>query len=52
MSDVAAPGGWSPERSAAGGHNPYLIAFVVSIAGILPLLHQRPEQPLGAIQPA
>ncbi|MDB5655203.1 MAG: hypothetical protein JWQ94_2816, partial [Tardiphaga sp.] len=27
MSDAA--GGWSPERSAAGGRNPYLIAVVV-----------------------
>lgn len=34
----AAPGGWSPERSAAGGHNPYLIAFVVSIATFMEVL--------------
>ena len=31
-------GGWSPERSAAGGHNPYLIAFVVSIATFMEVL--------------
>jgi DHA2 family multidrug resistance protein len=29
---------WSPERSAAGGHNPYLIAFVVSIATFMEVL--------------
>jgi len=34
----AAAGGWSPERSAAGGHNPYLIAFVVSIATFMEVL--------------
>jgi len=33
-----ASGGWSPERSAAGGHNPYLIAFVVSIATFMEVL--------------
>ncbi|RXH03071.1 DHA2 family efflux MFS transporter permease subunit [Bradyrhizobium zhanjiangense] len=42
MTDVtqgrAAAGGWSPERSAAGGHNPYLIAFVVSIATFMEVL--------------
>ena len=38
MSDAAASGGWSPERSAAGGHNPYLIAFVVSIATFMEVL--------------
>ena len=41
MSDVAAGGSardWSPERSAAGGHNPYLIAFVVSIATFMEVL--------------
>jgi DHA2 family multidrug resistance protein len=31
-------GDWSPERSAAGGHNPYLIAFVVSIATFMEVL--------------
>src|SRR5215471_11302083 len=31
-------GGWSPERSAAGGHNPYLIACVVSIATFMEVL--------------
>ncbi|MDN3276946.1 DHA2 family efflux MFS transporter permease subunit [Frankia sp. RB7] len=36
--DGAAAGGWSPERSAAGGHNPYLIAFVVSIATFMEVL--------------
>jgi DHA2 family multidrug resistance protein len=30
--------GWSPQRSAAGGHNPYLIAFVVSIATFMEVL--------------
>jgi DHA2 family multidrug resistance protein len=30
--------GWSPERSAAGGRNPYLIAFVVSIATFMEVL--------------
>ena len=34
----ASVGGWSPERSAAGGHNPYLIAFVVSIATFMEVL--------------
>ncbi|MET4289842.1 DHA2 family multidrug resistance protein [Bradyrhizobium sp. LB8.2] len=34
----ASTGGWSPERSAAGGHNPYLIAFVVSIATFMEVL--------------
>ncbi len=42
MTDVAHGGGasrgWSPERSAAGGHNPYLIAFVVSIATFMEVL--------------
>lgn len=42
MTDVAQGGasarGWSPERSAAGGHNPYLIAFVVSIATFMEVL--------------
>lgn len=40
MSAVAegAAGGWSPERSAAGGHNPYLIAVVVSIATFMEVL--------------
>jgi len=40
MSDAVhgAAGGWSPERSAAGGHNPYLIAFVVSIATFMEVL--------------
>jgi DHA2 family multidrug resistance protein len=33
-----AVGGWSPERSSAGGHNPYLIAFVVSIATFMEVL--------------
>jgi MFS transporter, DHA2 family, multidrug resistance protein len=37
-STQAASGGWSPERSAAGGHNPYLIAFVVSIATFMEVL--------------
>ncbi|EJN09924.1 drug resistance transporter, EmrB/QacA subfamily [Bradyrhizobium sp. YR681] len=34
----APAGSWSPERSAAGGHNPYLIAFVVSIATFMEVL--------------
>lgn len=34
----AAAGGWSPERSAAAGHDPYLIAFVVSIATFMEVL--------------
>jgi DHA2 family multidrug resistance protein len=34
----ASAGAWSPERSAAGGHNPYLIAFVVSIATFMEVL--------------
>src|SRR5207253_11118003 len=40
MTDVARGGSssWSPERSAAGGHNPYLIAFVVSIATFMEVL--------------
>lgn len=42
MTDQAQSGGrsssWSPERSAAGGHNPYLIAFVVSIATFMEVL--------------
>jgi DHA2 family multidrug resistance protein len=36
MTDAAAS--WTPERSAAGGHNPYLIAFVVSIATFMEVL--------------
>ena len=38
---AAAQGGsssWSAERSAAGGHNPYLIAVVVSIATFMEVL--------------
>jgi MFS transporter, DHA2 family, multidrug resistance protein len=41
MTDAVQDGGaagWSPERSAAGGHNPYLIAFVVSIATFMEVL--------------
>jgi MFS transporter, DHA2 family, multidrug resistance protein len=42
MSAVAegdgASGGWTPERSAAGGRNPYLIACVVSIATFMEVL--------------
>ena len=40
MSDAVndASAAWSPERSAAGGHNPYLIAFVVSIATFMEVL--------------
>ena len=40
MTDAAQDGNssWSPERSAAGGHNPYLIAFVVSIATFMEVL--------------
>ncbi|MBO4224772.1 DHA2 family efflux MFS transporter permease subunit [Bradyrhizobium neotropicale] len=38
MTDATQAGGWSPERSAAGGHNPYLIAFVVSIATFMEVL--------------
>ena len=40
MTDAAdgANASWSPERSAAGGHNPYLIAFVVSIATFMEVL--------------
>jgi MFS transporter, DHA2 family, multidrug resistance protein len=34
----ASAGAWSPERSAAGGHSPYLIAFVVSIATFMEVL--------------
>jgi MFS transporter, DHA2 family, multidrug resistance protein len=34
----ATAGGWSPERSSARGHNPYLIAFVVSIATFMEVL--------------
>jgi MFS transporter, DHA2 family, multidrug resistance protein len=37
MTDAAA-GGWTPERSAAGGHNPYMIAMVVSIATFMEVL--------------
>jgi DHA2 family multidrug resistance protein len=40
MTDIAPGSGsaWSPDRSAAGGHNPYLIAFVVSIATFMEVL--------------
>src|SRR5947209_18361825 len=40
MTQVARDGSssWSPERSAAGGHSPYLIAFVVSIATFMEVL--------------
>lgn len=34
----AASSTWSPERSAAGGHSPYLIAVVVSIATFMEVL--------------
>jgi MFS transporter, DHA2 family, multidrug resistance protein len=34
----AAAGAWTPERSAAGGYNPWLIAFVVSIATFMEVL--------------
>lgn len=36
--DGTSAGAWSPERSAAGGHSPYLIAFVVSIATFMEVL--------------
>jgi DHA2 family multidrug resistance protein len=38
VQNFGASGGWSPERSAAGGHNPYLIAVVVSIATFMEVL--------------
>ena len=40
MTDATQDGSasWSPERSAAGGRNPYLIAFVVSIATFMEVL--------------
>src|SRR5438045_4843541 len=40
MTDIAPDSGsaWSPAPSAAGGHNPYLIAFVVSIATFMEVL--------------
>ena len=38
QAEAAGTSGWSPERSAAGGHNPYLIAFVVSIATFMEVL--------------
>lgn len=34
----AASSTWSPERSAAGGHSPYLIAVVVSLATFMEVL--------------
>src|SRR5262245_6363759 len=46
MTDItqggAAVGGWSPERSAAGGHNPYLIAFVPFIEVLHPTIATAP----------
>jgi DHA2 family multidrug resistance protein len=40
MSEAAAPaaGGWTPERSAAGRHSPWLIIFVISIATFMEVL--------------
>jgi MFS family permease len=44
--------GWIKNETGSFSLGLLFLAFVVSIAGILPLFHQRPEQPLGAIQPA
>ncbi len=40
MSDAAAgaAGGWTPARSAAGRHSPWLIIFVISIATFMEVL--------------
>jgi DHA2 family multidrug resistance protein len=38
MSDQARSGGWTPERSAAGDRNPWLVAVVVSIATFMVVL--------------
>jgi MFS transporter, DHA2 family, multidrug resistance protein len=38
MSDRTRSGGWTPERSAAGDRNPWLIAVVVSIATFMVVL--------------
>lgn len=35
---VASPPAWTPERSAAGSHSPWLITFVVSIATFMVVL--------------
>jgi MFS family permease len=44
--------GWIKNETGSFSLGLLFLAFVVSIAGILPLFQQRPEQPLGAIQPA
>jgi DHA2 family multidrug resistance protein len=38
MSDQTRSGGWTPERSAAGNRNPWLVAVVVSIATFMVVL--------------
>jgi DHA2 family multidrug resistance protein len=38
MSDQTRSGGWTPERSAAGKRNPWLVAVVVSIATFMVVL--------------
>jgi MFS transporter, DHA2 family, multidrug resistance protein len=38
MSDVRREDGWDPGRSAAGDHNPWLVAIVISIATFMQVL--------------
>ena len=38
MAKAAAQGGWTPARSAAGRHNPWLIAVIVSISTFMEVL--------------
>jgi DHA2 family multidrug resistance protein len=35
---AAAGGGWTPARSAAGDHSPWLVIFVISIATFMEVL--------------
>jgi DHA2 family multidrug resistance protein len=38
MTDAVAEGGWTPERSAAGRHSPWLIAMIISLATFMEVL--------------
>jgi MFS transporter, ACS family, tartrate transporter len=44
--------GWIKNETGSFSLGLLFLAFVVSIAGVLPLFHGRPAQPVGAIQPA
>jgi MFS transporter, DHA2 family, multidrug resistance protein len=38
MTEQSGSGGWNPSRSAAGSHNPWLVAIIVSIATFMVVL--------------